>query len=75
MPNSQVDYGEPDVRNLAFRFLEEVCRRFEIDGLEMDFFRHACFFKSVAQGGCTSQEELDMMTGLVSQQVLFQCAH
>ncbi len=62
---TSVDYGQPEVRALAYRFFEEVCQRFEIDGLEMDFFRHACFFKSVAQGGRASQEELDMMTGLL----------
>jgi len=62
---TSVDYAQPEVHNLAFRFFEEVCQRFAIDGVEMDFFRHACFFKSVAQGGRASQEELDMMTGLL----------
>jgi hypothetical protein len=62
---TSVDYAQPEVRDLAFRFFEEVCRKFEIDGVEMDFFRHACFFKSVAHGARASQEELDMMTGLV----------
>jgi len=62
---TSVDYAQPEVRDLAFRFFEEVCQKFEIDGVEMDFFRHACFFKSVAQGGRASQEELDMMTGLL----------
>ena len=23
--------------------LEEVCRKFDVDGVEMDFLRHACF--------------------------------
>ncbi len=62
---TSVDYAQPEVRDLAFRFFEEVCQSFDVDGIEMDFFRHACFFKSVAQGGQASQEELNMMTGLL----------
>ncbi|MBC8443410.1 family 10 glycosylhydrolase, partial [PVC group bacterium] len=62
---SSVDYAQPEVRDLLFRFLEEVCRKFDVDGIEMDFFRHACFFKSVAHGSKASQAELDMMTDLV----------
>ncbi|MBN2294307.1 MAG: hypothetical protein JXM70_17900 [Pirellulales bacterium] len=64
-PWTSIDYGRPEVRDLAFRFFEEVCRRFDIDGVEMDFFRHACFFKSVAWGGRAGQKELDMMTALM----------
>ncbi|HUT93648.1 MAG TPA: hypothetical protein VMY37_29560 [Thermoguttaceae bacterium] len=62
---TSVDYAQPEVRDLAFRFFGEVCQTFEIDGVEMDFFRHACFFKSVAQGGVASRKELDSMTGLL----------
>ena len=62
---TSVDYARPEVRELAYRFFEEVCQTFAVDGVEMDFFRHACFFKSVAQGGTASQEERDSMTGFV----------
>ncbi len=62
---SSVNYAVPEVRELAYRFFEEVCQRFDVDGIEMDFLRHACFFKSVAEGGQASQDELDMMTDLV----------
>jgi hypothetical protein len=64
-PWSSVNYAEPEVRDLAYRFFEEVCSKFDVDGIELDFLRHACFFKSVAEGGRASQAELDMMTDLV----------
>lgn len=64
-PWSSVNYAVPEVRDLAYRFFEEVCRRFDVDGIELDFFRHPCFFKSVAEGGQASRQELDMMTDLV----------
>ncbi len=62
---SSVNFAVPEVRELAYRFLEEVCQKFDVDGVELDFFRHACFFKSVAEGGRASREELDMMTELL----------
>lgn len=62
---SSVDYARPEIRDLAFRFIEEVCRGYGIDGIELDFFRHPCFFRSVAMGGRASVEECGMVTDLV----------
>ena len=62
---SSVDYARPEIRGLAFKFIEEVCRNYDVDGVELDFFRHMCYFKSAAMGGKASQEERDMMTGLM----------
>ena len=52
---SSVDYARPEIRDLAFRFIEEVCRGYDVDGVELDFFRHLCYFKSVANGGVSGQ--------------------
>ncbi len=62
---SSVDYARPEIRDLAFGFIEEVCRNYDVDGVELDFFRHMCYFASVANGGKASQEERDMMTDLL----------
>ncbi|MCX6910513.1 MAG: family 10 glycosylhydrolase [Verrucomicrobia bacterium] len=62
---SSVDYARPEIRDLAFRFIEEVCQNYDVDGVELDFFRHLCFFKSTAHGGRASQAERDMMTDLL----------
>lgn len=62
---SSVDYARPEIRDLAFRFIEEVCQNYDVDGVELDFFRHLCFFKSTAHGGKASQAERDMMTELM----------
>ncbi|MCX6992858.1 MAG: hypothetical protein NT011_06915, partial [Kiritimatiellaeota bacterium] len=56
------DYGQPAVRDLTFRRLEEVCQNYDLDGIELDYLRHALLFKSVAWGGQASQAERDMMT-------------
>lgn len=62
---SSVDYARPEIRDLAFRYIEEVCRNYDVDGVELDFFRHLCYFKSVAQGGVASDAERQMMTDLM----------
>ena len=59
---SSVNYALPQIRDLAFRYLEEVCRSYDVDGIEMDFFRHLCYFPSVANGGKASPEECALMT-------------
>jgi len=59
------DYGQAGLRDHKFRRLEEVCQNYDVDGIELDFFRHGVLFKSVAWGGKASAEELDMMTDLI----------
>ncbi len=62
---SSVDYARKEIRDLAFRYIEEVCQNYDVDGIELDFFRHLCYFKSVANGKKATQQELDLMTGLM----------
>jgi len=62
---SSVDYTRQEIRDLAFGFLDEVCRNYDVDGIELDFFRHLCYFKSTAFGGVASDQERAMMTGLL----------
>lgn len=62
---SSVDYAREEIRDLAFGYIEEVCRNYDIDGIELDFFRHLCYFASVANGGVASEDEVEAMTGLM----------
>lgn len=62
---SAVDYTLPEIRELAYKFFEEVCQNYDVDGIEMDFFRHPHYFKRVSMGGTAAEEERDMMTGLI----------
>jgi Glycosyl hydrolase-like 10 len=59
------DFTHPEVREMSFRLMEEVCQNYDIDGIELDFFRWLLYFKSVAYGGEASDAERDMMTELV----------
>lgn len=62
---SGMDFTHPEVRDQAFRFFQEVCQNYDVDGVELDFFRHMHYFKSVADGGVASDAERDMMTELL----------
>jgi hypothetical protein len=62
---SGVDYARPEIRDLAFYFVEEVCRNYDVDGVELDFFRHPVFFKSTTRGETATAEECAQMTDLM----------
>lgn len=63
---SAVDFTRAEIRDLAFRFVEEVCRNYAVDGVEIDFFRHPVFFKRAAQTGTEcNDDERSLMTGLI----------
>ena len=64
---SAVDFGRAEVRDLAFRYVEEVCRNYDVDGVELDFFRHPIFFKHNAQGLPCDDEDRAQMTGLLQK--------
>jgi hypothetical protein len=62
---SAVDYGVPEIRELAYRFVEEVCLHYDVDGVELDFFRHPVFFRGPAHGFPCGEQERGLMTDLV----------
>lgn len=59
---SSVDYAVPEIRDLALSYLTEVAENYDVDALELDYFRHLCYFKSVANGGVASDAERALLT-------------
>ena len=62
---SAVNYAIPEVRDKVFRIFQDVCTRYDVDGIEMDFFRHPILFKPQMTGEPVTQEHCDQMTDLV----------
>ena len=60
-----VDYGHKEVREVAFRMVEEVCLNYDVDGVLLDFWRTPVFFKATSRAEPVGEKELDLMTGLV----------
>ena len=62
---TSVDFGRQEVRDKALAIIEDVCRRYDVDGIELDFFRHLCYFKGPAFSGEASDGERGQMTELL----------
>lgn len=59
------DYTHPEIRDFAFRYIEEICQEYDVEGVELDFFRHPVFFKRHAWGEDCTRQERDRMTDMV----------
>jgi hypothetical protein len=65
---SAVDFTRDEIRDLAFRYVEEVCQNYDVDGVELDFFRHPVFFKRAAMTGTECNDaERALMTDLMKR--------
>ncbi|WP_442482155.1 hypothetical protein [Aeoliella sp. SH292] len=62
-----VDYLRPEIRDLAYRYVEEVCQNYDVDGIELDLTRHPVFFPSNAAGKPATAEELAAMTDMMQR--------
>jgi hypothetical protein len=62
---SAVDYGVVQIRDLAFAYCEEVCQNYDIDGIELDFFRHVFLFRCSGRGNACGETELNALSELM----------
>lgn len=62
---SSVNYGLQEVRNKVYRILHDICSRYDVEGLELDFFRHPVLFSPQMTGEPVTQAQCDKMTGLL----------
>lgn len=53
-----------ETREFKFRLIEELCQNYDLDGLELDFMRHPCFFKTEET---SSEERREIITTFVSR--------
>ena len=44
------NYERADVRDKMFEMIEDVCRRYDLDGIELDFLRNSSLFGATARG-------------------------
>ncbi|OHB55254.1 MAG: hypothetical protein A2Y12_11830 [Planctomycetes bacterium GWF2_42_9] len=62
---SALDYTQSEVRDRMFSIAQKICSNYDIDGIELDFFRHPLLFKPQMFGQPITQEHCDMMTDLL----------
>ena len=56
-----LDFEHADVRAHVLSIFEDVCQRYDIDGVDMDFFRSPRFFTPTTDGLPVSDEQVAMM--------------
>ena len=59
------DFERPEVRDYIVRIFEDVCQRYDIDGVELDFIRHPLFFRPNLDGLPAEPQHVAMMTDMV----------
>ena len=62
-----LDFAQEAVRKRRLEVIDDVLARYDVDGIDLDFFRTPLFFKSTMQGKPASRTELDVMTGMVKK--------
>jgi hypothetical protein len=60
---SALDFEQPEVRDYLYRITEEVGRRYDVDGIEIDYWRYPVFFRPNMHGQPATKEQLDILTG------------
>jgi len=65
MNATAVDFGRQEIRDRQFAIMEEVCQRYDIDGLEMDFMRQPIYFRPTLEGRPVEPEHIETMNGFV----------
>jgi len=60
-----MDYGREEVRRRQYDTISDVCERYDVDGIELDFMREPVYFRPTMEGRPVETEHRDLMTGLV----------
>jgi hypothetical protein len=66
-PWSAMNYENVEVRAHVFDVIATVCNRYDVDGIELDFWRWPVFFRPQLFGQPVTQAHCDMMTDLLRQ--------
>ena len=59
---STLDFDNPEVLDYLYRIIEEVCRRYDVDGIELDYFRHPLFFRPNLEYKPATPAQVEIMT-------------
>jgi hypothetical protein len=59
------DFEIPEVRELTVEAIREVCRTYDIDGIELDFMRGLLYFRPNFELRPVEQKHIDLMTDMV----------
>ena len=59
------DFSHKEVRDRKFEIIEEVCRRYDVDGVDLNFIRHPMYFSRSMRGEPANDDEIEIMTNFL----------
>jgi len=57
-----LDFERPEVLDYLLRILEDVCRRYDVDGIEIDYFRSPLLFRPNLEFEDATRAQADLLT-------------
>ena len=61
------DYERQEVRDMMVRAIEEVLQNYDVDGIDLDFLRHICYFQETRLHQPVTPAHRDLLTDMVRQ--------
>ena len=62
---SGLDYAKQEVHDQRVAVIKDICSRYDVDGMELDFWRWAMYFKPTLEKKPVGPEHLESMTNLL----------
>jgi hypothetical protein len=62
-----LDYRHAEARDYIYEIVEDVAKRYDLDGIELDFYRGEPYFKEQLLGKPVADEQREQMTALMRQ--------
>ena len=59
---STLDFEKPEVLDYLYRITEEVCQGYDMDGIDIDYFRHPLFFRPNLEYKPATPAQVEIMT-------------
>jgi hypothetical protein len=59
---STLDFERPEVLDYLYLVTEEVCQKYDVDGIEIDYFRHPLFFRPNLEHMPATPAQVEIMT-------------
>jgi hypothetical protein len=57
-----LDFQKEEVRDYLYRITEEICQCYDVDGIEIDYFRNPCFFRPTMMLEPVTRAQTDLLT-------------
>lgn len=61
------DFERKEIRDMMVRAVAEVLENYDVDGIDLDFLRHACYFKETRLGEPVTAAHRQLLTDMVRQ--------